>query len=89
MITAWTTTKNHTRRDRQVIMRAMKDDLTMVFHGFLNLPNLDKLKLVEIMNDYFDNLDRREAIRAENAQAFKTASDKPDFSCICCRDRSI
>jgi hypothetical protein len=63
----------------------MKDDLAVVFHGFLNLPNLEKLKLVEIMNDYFDNLDRREKIRDENTQAFKAASANQDFTCICCK----
>ena len=28
----------------------MEENITIVFHGFLNLPHLQKLKLVEAMN---------------------------------------
>ncbi len=62
----------------------MEKDITIVFHGFLNLPNLEKLKLVEAINDYFDS-NNREPIRAENQTLF----DNLDFAasetiCKCC-----
>ena len=43
----------------------MEENITVVFHGFLNLPNLEKLKLVEAINEYFD-LNEREPIRRAN-----------------------
>lgn len=43
----------------------MTDDAAVVFHGFLNLPNLEKLTVVEAINEYFDSMER-EPIRAEN-----------------------
>lgn len=62
----------------------MNEDITIVFHGFLNLANLEKLKVVEMINDYFDSNDR-EPIRADNEESFK----KLDLSsggkkCKCC-----
>ena len=59
----------------------MNENITLVFHGFLNLTNLEKLKLVEEMNNYFDSMNR-EPIRAENEANFK----KLDLSkpCKCC-----
>ncbi|MEP6848640.1 MAG: hypothetical protein ABI999_07275 [Acidobacteriota bacterium] len=47
----------------------MTDDAAVVFHGFLNLPNLEKLTVVEAINDYFDSMDR-DPIRAENEERF-------------------
>lgn len=59
----------------------MNENITLVFHGFLNLTNLEKLKLVEEMNKYFDSMNR-EPIRAENEAKFmKLKLDKP---CKCC-----
>lgn len=40
----------------------MNENITLVFHGFLNLTNLEKLKLVEEINNYFDS-NNREPIR--------------------------
>ncbi len=62
------------------------DDVAVVFNGFLALSMKEKGQLVEIMNEFFDNLDRREALRTENEKAvadliFGTA----DLSCKCCR----
>lgn len=63
----------------------MNDDITTVFHGFLNLKHLDKLKLVGMMNEYFDHLDRRESIRAENAAAVALVEHDPQTGpCPCC-----
>ncbi|MCY7348968.1 MAG: hypothetical protein LH614_22490 [Pyrinomonadaceae bacterium] len=60
----------------------MKEDTTMVFQGFLNLPNLDKLKLVEAINEYFDS-NEREPIRKEHEARF-AAIDLTVKVCKCC-----
>lgn len=63
----------------------MTDNTAIVFHGFLNLSNLEKLKLVEIMNDYFDNIPVRESIRAENEKRFADLRDADTkLACKCC-----
>ncbi|MEO8650542.1 MAG: hypothetical protein ABI539_15370 [Acidobacteriota bacterium] len=61
----------------------MRDDTAIVFHGFLNLPNLDKLKLVEAINEYFDSNDR-DPIRAANESRFEATTFSPDHTCKCC-----
>ncbi len=62
----------------------MEENITVVFHGFLNLPNLEKLKVVEMINDYFDSNDR-EPIRAANEEKFKSISfDADEKICKCC-----
>jgi hypothetical protein len=62
----------------------MKPDLTVVFNGFLNLPNLEKLELVNAINDYFDSNDR-EPIRAAADERFaKIDKGEPEFRCKCC-----
>lgn len=62
----------------------MEENVTIVFHGFLNLTNLEKLKLTEEINNYLDSMNR-EPIRAEWEEKFKkidlSASDK---KCKCC-----
>lgn len=60
----------------------MEEDVTCVFHGFLNLPNLEKLKLVGMINEYFDS-NEREPIRAANEEKFK-ALDLSKRECKCC-----
>lgn len=60
----------------------MKEDATMVFQGFLNLPNLDKLNLVEAINEYFDS-NEREPIRKEHEARF-AAIDLIVKVCKCC-----
>ena len=63
----------------------MTDNTAIVFHGFLNLTNLEKLKLVEIMNDYFDNIPIRESIRSENESRFSDLRDAAQkLNCKCC-----
>ena len=47
----------------------LSENVTVVFHGFLNLANLEKLQMVEEINDYFDSTNR-EPIRAENELNF-------------------
>jgi hypothetical protein len=62
----------------------MEENITVVFHGFLNLPNLEKLKVVEMINDYFDSNDRA-PIRAANEAAFAAVDfDAPGKVCKCC-----
>jgi len=62
----------------------MEENTTIVFHGFLNLPNLEKLKMVEMINDYFDSNDR-EPIRAANEAAFARVNfDAAENKCKCC-----
>ncbi len=61
-----------------------EENITVVFHGFLNLPNLEKLKMVEMINDYFDSNDR-EPIRRENEERFVEINfDAPENKCKCC-----
>ena len=63
----------------------MTDNTAIVFHGFLNLTNLEKLKLVEVMNDYFDNIPVRESIRTENEKRFAELREAPaKLPCKCC-----
>lgn len=62
----------------------MNENVTLVFHGFLNLTNLEKLKMVEAINEYFDSNDR-EPIRAENEAEFASLDlTSPGKSCKCC-----
>lgn len=60
----------------------MNDDITIIFNGFLNLPNLDKLKLVEAINEYFD-ANEREPIRKANDEKFAEL-DLTERTCCCC-----
>ncbi|MEJ7847406.1 MAG: hypothetical protein WKF92_04865 [Pyrinomonadaceae bacterium] len=60
----------------------MEDNVALVFHGFLNLPNLEKLKLTQEINRYFDAIDR-EPIRRENDKAFAKL-DLGTKGCKCC-----
>lgn len=60
----------------------MENDAIIVIHGFLQLPNLQKLKVVEAMNDYFDSMER-EVVRAGHDAAF-AALDIDSIDCKCC-----
>lgn len=63
----------------------MNEDITVVFHGFLNLTHREKLQLVEAMNEYFDSTDAREAIRADNQAAFTAVRvGEDEKTCKCC-----
>ncbi|HQU90811.1 MAG TPA: hypothetical protein PLK77_00865 [Pyrinomonadaceae bacterium] len=62
----------------------MNKDAIVVLHGFFQLPNLEKKKVVDAINNYFDSTER-EPIRAEYDDAFKQLSvDDPAFECKCC-----
>lgn len=62
----------------------MSDDATIVIHGFLSLPHLEKLKLINVINDYFDS-DEREPIRAEHDRRFAELDVVGNkIACKCC-----
>jgi len=62
----------------------MSEDVSVVFHGFLNLTNLEKLKLVESINEYFDSMER-EPIREANDKAFVAIGiGESGRICKCC-----
>ena len=62
----------------------MNEDVTVVFHGFLSLTNLEKLKLVESINEYFDSM-KREPIREANEKAFaELGIGSTGPACRCC-----
>ncbi len=65
-------------------MLNMNENVTVVFHGFLNLANLEKLQLVESINEYFDS-NHREPIREENEKKFAELDLNSGKSvCKCC-----
>ena len=62
----------------------MEDNVTIVFHGFLNLNGREKLKLVEAINNYFDST-LREPIREENEREFAALNlSATGKACKCC-----
>ncbi len=62
----------------------MEENVTVVFHGFLNLTAKEKLKLTQEINNYFDSNDR-EPIRTENEAQFQNLDfNAPDKICKCC-----
>ncbi|MDQ6788726.1 MAG: hypothetical protein M3033_18130 [Acidobacteriota bacterium] len=62
----------------------MEENVTLVFHGFLNLTAKEKLRLTEEINNYFDSNDR-EPIRADNEEKFKNIDlSKAEKGCKCC-----
>ena len=62
----------------------MHENVTLVFHGFLNLTAKEKLRMVEAINEYFDS-NNREPIRAENDAKFAELDlNSPGNICKCC-----
>lgn len=62
----------------------MEENVTLVFHGFLNLTAKEKLQLVGEINNYFDS-NNREPIRADNETKFKNLDlSSPGKNCKCC-----
>lgn len=63
----------------------MDQDATLVLHGFLQLPNKEKMAVINAINEYFDAVSERESIRAEHDRRF----EELDFvgrgiACKCC-----
>ena len=63
---------------------AMKDNTTIVFNGFLQLPNLEKLDLVNAINEYFDSNDREPIRKAADQNFEKIDPSLIEFKCPCC-----
>ena len=55
-----------------------------VFHGFLQLPNLEKLEVVNAINDYFDSTDRETIRAAADAEYEQLTADQTSNECPCC-----
>jgi len=60
----------------------MSENVASVFRGFLNLPNLEKLRLTEAINEYFDS-DQKETLRTAFEVAFPSVASDAN-RCVCC-----
>ena len=62
----------------------MDRDAEIVLHGFLALPNREKMRVVEAMNEYFDSTEK-EGIRAEHDERFELLGViENHIECRCC-----
>jgi hypothetical protein len=62
----------------------MDPDAIMVLHAFLALPNREKMKVVEAMNEYFDSTEK-EQIRAGYDRLFESLGViRNAIECKCC-----
>jgi hypothetical protein len=62
----------------------MEKDATIVFHGFLSLPNKEKMQIVNAINEYFDSTER-EPIRAGHDKRFDDLDVIGNaIECKCC-----
>lgn len=65
----------------------MENDVVVVLHGFFQLPNLSKLKIVEAINEYFDSLEK-DAVREKYDRLFnELLAAEAGFECKCCGRR--
>ncbi|MBX3297524.1 MAG: hypothetical protein KF762_17630 [Acidobacteria bacterium] len=62
----------------------MKEHVAVVFNGFLNLQNLEKLELVNAINEYFDSNDRESIRKAADERFAAFDRTEKDFQCKCC-----
>ena len=66
----------------------MNDDALMIVRGFLQLPALEKKKVVDALNHYFDALNEREEIRRDiEARFTELAVVENGVECKCCGRR--
>ena len=62
----------------------MDSDAVIVIHGFLALPNLEKIKVVDAMNEYFDSTEK-EPVRAKYDELFESLGViENEIECKCC-----
>lgn len=63
----------------------MDKDAIMIVRGFLKLPNLEKKRVVDEINHYFDEIKEREAIRKDiEAQFANLRVVENRIECKCC-----
>lgn len=63
----------------------MNKDAVIVLHGFFALPNLEKLEVVNAVNEYFDAVSEREAIRRRFDDQFAELNViGKGIECKCC-----
>jgi hypothetical protein len=62
----------------------MKEKTAIVYHGFLQLAALEKLELVNAINEYFDSNDREPIRAAADAEFEKLRAESRSFECPCC-----
>lgn len=62
----------------------MKEHVAVVFNGFLNLQNLEKLELVNAINEYFDSNDREAIRKAADERYASIDRSSKGFRCKCC-----
>ena len=62
----------------------MGPESMIVLHGFLRLPNREKMKVVNVMNEYFDSTEK-ERLRAELDERFEALEViQNGIECKCC-----
>ena len=62
----------------------MNIDTEVVLQAFLKLPNLQKLKMINVLNEYFDSNDK-ETVRSEHDRRFAgLVAAKQISECKCC-----
>lgn len=65
---------------------SMPDSVAIVFNGFLALSMKEKVKLVDVLNEFFDHPDRREQMRKSNEAAVANiVAAGIGSGCVCCR----
>lgn len=62
----------------------MDENVTVVFHGFLNLNGRQKLAMVETINEYFDSNDRKPIRETNEADFAKLDLSESGTICKCC-----
>ncbi|MCD9188113.1 MAG: hypothetical protein LUM44_16965 [Pyrinomonadaceae bacterium] len=62
----------------------MNENVTVVFHGFLNLTNLEKLKLTEKINEYLDSMNREPLREKAEAEFEQIKPGEKGKVCKCC-----
>lgn len=63
----------------------MNKDAVMIVRGFLQLPNLEKKKVVDALNQYFDEINEREEFRSEIESRFNELGVAANsLECKCC-----
>lgn len=62
----------------------MNKDSIVVLHGFFQLPHLEKKKVVDAINEYFDSMDREPIRAAYDGEFARLKAEEPSFECKCC-----